>query len=283
MRIRWPVTAALVGAALALQPGSWPRGHGQPPAPRAALRKPAMDDTIRAAVYADNWFVLYVNGEQVAVDSIAFLPHNVVSVDILPAYPMTIAVMARDNFDPRTGMEYANSQIGDGGLVIKFGDGTVTDASWKARCVSRGPVGGDTKNPRVESDPIPADWFTVGFNDGAWRAAKEYTEEEIGPKQPYYDTDFSGAKFIWSDDLKLDNVVLFRKVVNAPPDGRTRTDFRGLNDVVPEGGPRRPGGGPGGGGGRPGGRPGGGPGGRPGSGPGGGGQRPGAAEGGPTR
>ena len=41
----------------------------QPP----VLRKPSIDDTIRANVYADNWFILYVNGELVAVDSIAFI------------------------------------------------------------------------------------------------------------------------------------------------------------------------------------------------------------------
>ena len=57
------------------------------------IRKPRMDDTIRANIYADNAFRLYVNGELMAVDSIQFVPHNVVSVDILPAYPMTIAVM----------------------------------------------------------------------------------------------------------------------------------------------------------------------------------------------
>ena len=31
------------------------------------VRKPTLDDTIRANVYADNSFVLYVNGELVAV------------------------------------------------------------------------------------------------------------------------------------------------------------------------------------------------------------------------
>ena len=56
-------------------------------------RKPRIADTIKANVYADNSFKLYINGELVAVDSIAFVPHNVVSVDVLPAYPMTIAVM----------------------------------------------------------------------------------------------------------------------------------------------------------------------------------------------
>ena len=101
-------------------------------------RKPRIDDTIKANVYADNSFKLYINGELVAVDSIAFVPHNVVSVDVLPAYPMTIAVMGIDNADPKTGMEYANTNIGDGGFILKLGDGTVTNATWKAKKFSWG-------------------------------------------------------------------------------------------------------------------------------------------------
>lgn len=243
--------ACCLAACLTLVAG--PRADAQQPGPPAGrLRKPQISDTIRANVYADNWFMLYVNGELVAVDSIAFIPHNVVSVDILPKYPMTIAVMAKDNADPQTGMEYANTNIGDGGFVLKFGDGTVTDASWKARVFSRGPVGGDTKNPRVENEPIPENWYAVDFDDRGWDGAREYAEQEIDPKQPYYDADFKGAKFIWTDDLLLDNTVIFRRTVQAPPDGRQRPDFSRLNDVVPDGPPK-----PGQGGGRrpPGNRP----------------------------
>lgn len=203
------------------------------------LRKPSIADTITANVYADNWFMLYVNGELVAVDSIAFIPHNVVSVDILPAYPMTIAVLAKDNADPKTGMEYANTNVGDAGFILKFGDGTVTNAAWKAKRFSHGPVGGDTEHPRVEETPLPDDWFAVEFDDSDWDQATEYTEEDVDPKQPYYDADFAGARFIWSDDIKLDNTVVFRHRVEAPPDGVERTDFRGLNDVVPEAPPGR--------------------------------------------
>ena len=208
------------------------------------LRKPRIEDTIKANVYADNSFRLYINGELVAVDSIAFVPHNVVSVDVLPAYPMTIAVMAIDNADPKTGMEYANTNIGDGGFILKLGDGTVTNANWKAKKFSWGPVGGDIKNPRGVNIPIPKDWYAVDFDDSKWPNAKEFTEEEIGPKSPFFEHDFEGAKFIWSDDVKLDNVVLFRTVVKSPPDGKDRPDFRGLTDVVPQrpqrGGRRRP-------------------------------------------
>jgi hypothetical protein len=214
----------------------------------AKVRKPQMSDTIKANVYADNTFMLYINGELTAVDSIAFVPHNVISVDILPSYPMTIAVMAKDNFDPKTGMEYANTNIGDAGFILKFGDGTMTSAEWKVKKISWGPIGRDTKNPRVESVPMPENWYAVDFDDSAWGNAKEYSEEEVGPKQPYFENDFKGAKFIWSEDLALDNIVLFRHVVKTSPDGKVRADFRNLNNVVPESPPRGAGRGPGRGG-----------------------------------
>lgn len=197
-------------------------------------RKPRIADTIKANVYADNSFKLYINGELVAVDSISFVPHNVVSVDILPAYPMTIAAMGIDNADPKTGMEYANTNIGDGGFILKFGDGTVTNATWKAKKFSWGPIDGNIKNPRVESIPVPKDWYAVDFDDSEWPSAKEFTEEEVEPKEPFFEHDFKEARFIWSDDLKLDNLVLFRTVVKSPPDGRERLDFRGLTDIVPQ-------------------------------------------------
>jgi hypothetical protein len=218
---------------------------GQPPAePRGGFRKPSMNDTIKANLYADNWFVLYINGELVAVDSIKFIPHNVISVDILPAYPMTIAVMAKDNADPKTGMEYANTNIGDAGFILKFGDGTVTSARWKAKRFSWGPIDRDTRNPRVESIPIPETWYAVDFDDSDWVHAKEYSEERVNPKQPYYEHDFQGARFIWTDDLDLDNTVIFRYTVASPPDGKSRPDFSNLNNVVPASPPKgsRPGG-----------------------------------------
>jgi hypothetical protein len=202
--------------------------------PTGKMRKPQMADTVRANIYADNNFQLYINGELTAVDSISFIPHNVISVDILPRYPMTIAVLARDNADPRTGMEYANTNIGDGGLILKFGDGTVTSAAWKAKVISTGPLGGDKQNPRVETVPVPENWFATDFDDSSWTAAVEYTEEQVDPKQPWYESDFTGAKFIWSGDLALDNTVLFRHTVKSPPDGKLRPDFSSINNLVPD-------------------------------------------------
>ncbi len=199
------------------------KGKGGPP----GLIKPSIADTMKLNVYADNWFMLYVNGRLVAVDPIQFTPHNVVSVDFLPEYPMTIAVLAKDNADPKTGMEYGTS-VGDAGLCIKFADGTVTSSSWKAKNFFHGPVNGDTANPQVKQEPLPANWWATDFDDSTWKNAKEYSVEEVDPKQPYFDNDFEGAKFIWSDDIALDNTVIFRTKVEKPgwtPRWNTKPDL----------------------------------------------------------
>ena len=176
------------------------------------LIKPTMSDTSKVNIYADNWFMMYINGKPVAVDSIDFLPHNVVSVDILPQYPMTIAVLAKDNADPKTGLEYGD-HIGDAGFIIKFADGTVSNASWKAKCFFSGPLNRDVHNPKVTTEPLPKDWFSENFDDSQWNQAIEYTEQRVNPKKPFFDADFSGAKFIWTKDLDLDNTVVFRTKV----------------------------------------------------------------------
>ncbi len=212
--IRWlPLLAATAALAADAAPSRRPpaRGKGQ----TGGIVKPTMADTVKLNVYADNWFMLYINGKPVAVDPIDFLPHNVVTVDVLPEYPMTIAVMAKDNANAETGLEYGD-HIGDGGFILKFADGTVTDATWKAKCFFRGPLRRDVANPTVERAPIPADWFKVDFDDREWPAAKVFTEQEVGPKEPFYQADFKGARFIWSDDLGLDNTVLLRARVEKP-------------------------------------------------------------------
>jgi len=187
-----------------------PKGGDQ-----SGIIKPTMADTIKLNVYADNWFILYINGKLRVVDSVDFLPHNVVTVDILPEYPMTIAILAKDNADPKTGLEYGN-HIGDAGLILKFADGTVTNAKWKAKSFFKGPLNRDVTNPKVSHEPIPANWYAVDFDDAKWSQATEYTEERVNPKEPYYKADFKGAKFIWSEDLDLDNTVIFRTKIEAP-------------------------------------------------------------------
>jgi hypothetical protein len=38
----------------------------------------------------------------------------------------------------------------------------------------------------------------------------------VNPKEPYFNTDFEGAKWIWTEDLDLDNTVIFRTKIDKP-------------------------------------------------------------------
>lgn len=212
------ITPSAISTSAALPSGAEPRepSNGGPAKPdKKGLIKPTLADTVRVNVYADNWFAMFINGELVAVDSIKFTPHNVMSLDILPEYPMTIAVLAKDNAAPTTGLEYGD-HIGDGGFIVKFSDGTVSNATWKAKNFFKGPLNREVQNPKVEHTPIPDKWWTVDFDDSAWPNATEFTEERVGPKEHFYKFDFTGAKFIWSEDLDLDNTVIFRTRIEKP-------------------------------------------------------------------
>ena len=188
---------------------------GTPALAQANLIKPGIQNTISLNAYADNWCVIFINGKMVAVDSIDFLPHNQITVKILPEYPMTIAVLAKDNADPATGLEY-RTQIGDAGFILKLGDGTVTNATWKAKNFFKGPLNSDTRNPVVQHTPIPANWYAVDFDDSSWEFATEYTAARVGPDGDYVASSFTGAQFIWTNDLNLDNTVIFRTTVPKP-------------------------------------------------------------------
>ena len=210
-------------------------GRGGKGPPQDGVVKPSMSDTVHGAAYADNWFMMFINGKQVAVDSIDFLPHNVVQLDILPEYPMTIAVLAKDNADPATGCEYGR-QIGDGGFILKFADGTVTDARWKAKCFMHGPIDRDTANPKVRTEPLPEGWHLPGFDDGSWPAATEFAQERIDPKAPFFEHDFKGARWIWTSDLDLDNTVVLRTRIDRPgwkPRWSTTPDLRVAPEITP--------------------------------------------------
>jgi phosphatidylethanolamine-binding protein (PEBP) family uncharacterized protein len=202
---------------------SKPKPKGGPP----GLIKPSIADTMKLNVYADNWFMLYVNDRLVAVDPIQFTPHNVVSVDFLPEYPMTIAVLAKDNADPKTGMEYGSS-IGDGGFCLKFADGTVHERHMEGQKLLPRPRERRHRQSPSQQEPLPANWWATDFDDSTWKHAKEYTVEEVDPKQPFFENDFEGAKFIWTDDIALDNTVIFRTKVEKPgwtPRWNTKPDL----------------------------------------------------------
>ena len=205
--------------------------QGPPPPANPNLIKATFANTLKLNAYADNWCIIYINGKLAAVDQIEFLPHNVVSVNILPIYPMTIAVLAKDNADPKTGLEYG-TQIGDAGFILKLADGTVSSTAWKAKNFFKGPLNRIISNPQVEHTPIPANWFAPDFDDSSWEYATEYTPERVRPDGDYGSYDFSGAKFIWTTDLDLDNTVIFRYTAQAPPNYKKAWNTDGNIDIT---------------------------------------------------
>ena len=133
---------------------------------------------------------------------------------------------------------------GDGGVIAKFSDGTVTDSSWKAQSfyiaplnspdevVERGHLHDTTRLGRVHPVakkppcqdkcyavhyPIPANWQLPRFNDKHWPRAYEYTDTDIGVTNltayTRFPELFEGARWIWTVNLVFDNHVILRKTV----------------------------------------------------------------------
>lgn len=198
---------------------------------------------ITALIHADNYFELYVNGTFVCRDPIAFTPFNSTACRFRAKYPVTYALRAVDWEEHLgVGMEYGRYNVGDGGIVAHFSDGTTTDESWKAEtfyvapldnptCMKIGALGArDSSTCSIKPACAtlaraatcqalhfaePADWAAPAFNDASWPAATVYTRAQFGPKEAYtrLESEFGDARFVWSRNIKIDNLVLLRKTV----------------------------------------------------------------------
>ena len=124
--------------------------QGPPPPPPSPGHpvKANFNNVIKLNAYVDNWCMININGNLPAVDQIEFLPHNVVSVNVLPTYPMTIAVLSQRKCRPQHRPRIWTN-IGDAGFILKLSDGAVTSSKWKAKNFFKGPLNGDTKSPKV--------------------------------------------------------------------------------------------------------------------------------------
>jgi hypothetical protein len=202
---------------------------------------------ITGYIHADNYFELWVNGKFVARDSIPMTPFNSSVVRFRAKYPMTYAIMGIDwETHNGVGMEYEQYNIGDAGMVAYFSDGNGTHADWKAdvfyiaplddpacvrvtaagrdsafchqttrpACVMKGP-GNQCKALHFE---IPSDWTAPKFNDARWPSAVIWRAEEVTNQPSYvnYTKLFGDAEFIWTRNLRLDNLVLARYTAKGP-------------------------------------------------------------------
>jgi hypothetical protein len=197
---------------------------------------------ITGYLFADNYFELYVNGKLVAVDPVPYTPFNSCIVRFKAKAPITYAIRLVD-WEENLGIGSEVNQgnpyyAGDGGLIASFSDGTVTGSHWKAQTFYISPLAspaevtelldGTRDSSSSPSQPssnansyalhylMPSNWFTKNFNDGGWPAATTYSEAVVGvdnkPEYTNFRAQFSGtgAKFIWSSNLVLDNDVIVR-------------------------------------------------------------------------
>jgi hypothetical protein len=261
-------TVITVPAVTALQKGLGPKSHDlynecTRKTPKNASEVSTADvpvveidpdgEVITGYIVADNYFEMYVNGKLVAVDNTPYTPFNSAIVKFKVKRPYTIAILAVDweehlglgmELFPRFGPKQNPWHPGDGGVILKLSDGTVTDSSWKAQSfyiaplnspdevVERGHLHDTTplgrvhpvaKKPNCQDKcyavhyPIPANWQSPRFNDAYWPRAYEYTDTDIGvdnlPAYTRYPELFEGARWIWSLNLVFDNVVILRKTV----------------------------------------------------------------------
>ena len=88
-------------------------------------------EVITGYIVGDNYFELYVNGKLVGIDPVPFTPFNSVIVRFRAKKPYTYALKAVD-WEERLGLGMETNRgnewhAGDGGLLARFSDGTVTD------------------------------------------------------------------------------------------------------------------------------------------------------------
>ena len=213
-------------------------GTGHNPTHLEDLETVVMDpdgEEVTGYLFGDNYYEIYVNGTIVARDPVGFVPFNSGVVRFKAKRPLTYAVKLVDwGTHLGVGMEYDRWNVGDGGFIARFSDGTETGADWQCRayyisplqdrsCVGPGPDSSacPERPPCAERDPascralhfpVPEHWASPGFDDSAWHQASTYPASAVTNQRAYRDyTDkFGSAHFIWSHNLDQDNLVLCR-------------------------------------------------------------------------
>ena len=108
----------------------------------ALLPSALMAETFSADVWADNWFEMRMNGEQVAEDSVPITTErsfNAESFTFDAERPFVIGLVAKDFKENDTGLEYIGTgrqQMGDGGVIVQ-----IRDAERARRSPSAMPTG----------------------------------------------------------------------------------------------------------------------------------------------
>lgn len=188
---------------------------------------------VTAEIWVDNWFAMYVNGENVLEDSVPITTErsfNAETITLTTSLPMTVAFILKDFKENDSGLESIGTnrqQMGDGGMIAQFRDSmtgkviAATDKSMRCMVIHRAPVDrscAKEKNPVAGEGAcgfietvIPKNWTAPDFDDSGWPAAVEHSVREVRPKGGYDTIHWDdSAKLVWSNDLVQDNTVLCR-------------------------------------------------------------------------
>lgn len=232
LRYAWLLTLACVMSCTGC-------GRQRPPQVRTAISNSQGSVTIHGDVWADNWFALYVGDKLLIEDSVSITTErsfNAESFSFKADYPIVLNFVLKDFKENDSGLEYIGTkkqQLGDGGFIAQFKDSetgqtiAATSANWRCLVLHHGPV--DESCAQIES-PVagegpcafrtieePEDWMSIDFPMEEWSNATEFSESEVRPKDGYDRIAWdSAAKLIWSEDLKKDNTILFRMVIESP-------------------------------------------------------------------
>jgi len=223
---------ALIGICLSVT------GCSEGPMPRQHIETSTGSVAVNGDVWADNWFALYLGEELLIEDSVPITTErsfNAESFSFRADYPIVLTFVVKDFKEDDSGLEYigtSRQQMGDGGIIAQFSDSTgrpvaVTDGSWSCKVIHRGPLDDACEQ---ESNPVPGQapcdfesldepdgWQQVDFDDSGWDRATIYTASDVRPKDGYDRIDWhSSARLIWGADLKKDNTLLLRVVIQGP-------------------------------------------------------------------
>ena len=241
----WTVPAAVNEGAACTDIYNDCTGAGDDPNYLSKVKTTVIDEDgveITGWFFGDNYFELYVNGKYVCRDSIGFIPFNSSVARFKVKYPITYAIRLVDwETHLGVGMEYDTFNVGDGGFIARFSDGTVTNGNWKTQVFYVAPLDnpsciGANRNTSAcagrpacaNSDPnkcqavhyaLPANWNSPYFDDSAWPTATLYTANQVTNQPAYtrYTQLFGNASFIWTRNLLTDNHVIARYTVPRAP------------------------------------------------------------------
>lgn len=179
----------------------------------ACTAAPLSAGSYSADVWADNWFEMRIDGEQVAEDSVPITTErsfNAESFTFEAEPPFVVGVVAKDFKENDSGLEYIGTprqQMGDGGLILQIRDAAgqvvaVSDDSWQCLVIHTAPL---DKSCERESNPVPGEgacafeamdepegWDTAGFDASDWPQATVHSAAAVSPKGGM--TPFSGRR-----------------------------------------------------------------------------------------